>query len=45
MAGLLVAVSEGIVLQAVTDPDGPGVAAMTGQLTHLLLASRNPGYD
>lgn len=40
MAGLLLATANGIVLQAVVDPDGTDVNALAGQFAGLLLASR-----
>jgi AcrR family transcriptional regulator len=40
MAALLVAVANGVVLQATVDPDGASVDAMAGQLAGLLLAAR-----
>ena len=40
MAALLVAVANGVVLQATVDPDGAAVDAMAGQFAGLLLAVR-----
>jgi AcrR family transcriptional regulator len=40
MAGLLVAVANGVVLQATVDPDGPAVSELAGQFAGLLLDSR-----
>lgn len=40
MAALLLAVAEGVVLQAVADPGGPAVGAMADQFARLLLASQ-----
>lgn len=40
MAGLLLAVAQGVVLQATVDQDGPREAAMANQFAHLLVASR-----
>ena len=40
MAALLVAVANGVVLQATVDPDGPAVDAMAAQFAGLLLAAR-----
>ena len=42
MAGLLVAVAQGVVLQTAIDGGGPSHIAMADQFTHLLLASRTP---
>jgi AcrR family transcriptional regulator len=42
MAGLLVAVAQGVVLQTTVDTAGPSPVAMADQFTHLLLASRVP---
>jgi AcrR family transcriptional regulator len=41
LAGLLLAVAEGVVLQTVSDPDGPGASAMADQFAHLLVAGRS----
>jgi AcrR family transcriptional regulator len=41
MAALLVAVANGVVLQATVDPEGPSADAMTAQFTNLLLAARS----
>jgi AcrR family transcriptional regulator len=40
MAGLLVAVANGLVLHVTVDPDGPELRAMAGQFGGLLLAAR-----
>ncbi len=40
MAGLLLAVADGVVLQTSIDPDGPSYRAMAAQLAQLLIASR-----
>ena len=40
MAGLLVAVATGVVLQATVDPEGPAVDQMATQFTGLLLSAR-----
>jgi AcrR family transcriptional regulator len=42
MAGVLVAVANGIVVQVVVDADAPPVTAMAAQFAHLLLAARPP---
>jgi AcrR family transcriptional regulator len=43
MASVLIAVANGLVMQAVIDPDGPTLPAMTSQFGALLLAAReNP---
>jgi AcrR family transcriptional regulator len=43
MASVLIAVANGLVMQAVIDPEGPPLPAMTGQFGALLLAAReNP---
>jgi hypothetical protein len=43
MASVLIAVANGLVMQAVTDPNGPTLPAMTSQFGALLLAAReNP---
>lgn len=41
MAALLVAVANGVVLQATVDADGPTVDAMAGQFAGLLLSARS----
>lgn len=41
MAGLLLAVAQGVVLQTIVEPDGPTHKAMTGQFAHILLAARH----
>lgn len=43
MAGLLVSVAAGLVLQATADPDGPAVGAMAAQFGALLLAGAGTG--
>jgi AcrR family transcriptional regulator len=40
MASVLIAVANGLVMQAITDPDGPPLPAMTSQFGALLLAAR-----
>ncbi len=40
MAALLLAVANGVVLQASVDPDGPELTAVAGQFAGLLLAAR-----
>ncbi len=40
MAGLLLAVAEGVVLQTSVDPRGPDYGAMAGQFAQLLIANR-----
>lgn len=39
MAGLLVAVADGVVLHVTLDPDGPGLDAIAGQFAGLLVAA------
>lgn len=39
MSGVLLAVANGLLVQAVVDPDGPDVAAMAGQFAAILLHS------
>jgi hypothetical protein len=41
MAALLVAVAEGVVLQAATDSGGPAITAVADQFARLLLASQS----
>ena len=41
MASLLIGVANGLVLQVSLDPTGPGLEAMAGQLTALLLAAQS----
>lgn len=41
MAGVLIAIANGLVLQATVDPDGPSVEEMAGQFGLLLLKARN----
>ena len=40
MAGLLLAVAQGVVLQSTIDPGGPTLAAMANQFARVLVASR-----
>jgi hypothetical protein len=40
MAGVLVAIANGLVLQVTVDPDGPALDAMASQFGALLLAAR-----
>jgi AcrR family transcriptional regulator len=42
MASVLLAVANGLVMQAAIDPDGPAMPAMAGQFGALLLAAREP---
>ena len=42
MASVLIAVANGLVMQAVIDPNGPTLPAMTSQFGALLLAAREP---
>jgi len=42
MAGLLIAVAEGVVMHSVIDEAGPDTGAMAGQFAQLLLAGRSP---
>jgi hypothetical protein len=42
MAGLLLAVAEGVVLQTAVDPGGPDHRTMAAQFAQLLIASRAP---
>jgi AcrR family transcriptional regulator len=42
MAGLLIAVAEGVIMQSIVDETGPPISAMATQFTQLLLAS-GPG--
>lgn len=42
MASLVLALANGIVLQAELDPDGPGLSAMAGQFAWLLLTAAQP---
>jgi len=41
MAGVLIAIANGLVLQATVDPEGPSVEAMAGQFGLLLLKARH----
>jgi len=41
MAALLVAVANGVVLQATVDPEGPTVDAMAAQFAGLLLSAKS----
>ncbi len=41
MAGVLIAIANGLVLQATVDPEGPSVEAMAGQFGLLLLEARH----
>jgi AcrR family transcriptional regulator len=43
MSAVLVAVANGLVVQAMVDPAGPPLAAMASQVAGLLLAARRPG--
>jgi len=42
MSAVLVAVANGFVVQAIVDPDGPGLSAMAAQFGSLMLAVRQP---
>jgi AcrR family transcriptional regulator len=42
MAGLLVAVASGLVVQVTVDPEGPGLRAMAAQFGSLLVAAGHP---
>lgn len=44
MAGVIVAIANGLVLQVTVDPDGPALTDMAAQFGSLLLNARSPGH-